>query len=274
MPFLLPIFERIEKLLSFCGTDRLFPRLLRLLVLLPILLVLLLILLLLLLVLILLLLILLVLLLILLLLLLVLILLLLILLVLLLILLLLLLVLLLQLFQRQLEIDLGILIGRSQIQRLLIRFDRLLKGLLLKEGIAHIVMGLGAGSFPRCPGRPFELLQGLLVVAAFEERVPDIKVQLGCIGPVYERVAIQLERRVVLPALVERQGLGALLRDRIAHSRPQQRQPDPQQHQRPHKIYHAKRPFHSRDRTRASPRKASVKKQHSANNNGHWNRSS
>ena len=182
------------------------------------------------------------------------------------------LILLLQLFQRQFEVDLGVLVGRIQLQRLLIGFDSLFKGLLLKIAIAHIVVGLGANFFPRCLEYLREFLQSLFVIPVFEQRVAYIKMQFGRVGSVDKCVAIEIERSGVLTAAVVLQCRSTFLHHRIAHGRRRRQAPHTSEHRRTHP--HAKRPFHSRERTRASPRKASAKKHKSAANSGHWKRSS
>ena len=91
-------------------------------------------------------------------------------------LLILLLLLLLQFLQGQLQIHLCVLVGWVQFQGPLISGDGRFKRLLLKEAIAHVVMGLRLDLFLLGAEHLLEFSQGLVVLAALEEHVPDVEV--------------------------------------------------------------------------------------------------
>ena len=142
-------------------------------------------------------------------------------------LLILLLLLLLQFLQGQLQIHLCVLVGWVQFQGPLISGDGLFKRLLLKEAIAHVVMGLRLDLFHLGAEHLLEFSQGLVVLAALEEHVSDVEVQFRGVGPVEEGVAVEPQGLIVLAALVVLQSLGALAGYGIAHRRPADDQPNP-----------------------------------------------
>jgi hypothetical protein len=76
-------------------------------------------------------------------------------------------------------------------------------------------MGLGTGVSIRSLERLFKLQQCLFIITAFEERIPDVKVQFRRVGSIDERVAVEIKRRIVFSLLVESECFGALIGDRI-----------------------------------------------------------
>ncbi len=99
------------------------------------------------------------------------------------------------------------------------------KTLLLKEGITFVVEGLSANFFIRRFENLIKFLQCLLVVPIFEKCISDIEMQFGRIGLVYKRIAIYIERFVVIPTLVVFKCLSTFLRHRIPGRFPAEYQP-------------------------------------------------